>query len=74
MSWQQAIRAGSWDCIQVKNELIAARRWLRVEALLCRLASQPVEEPGDGGGVDAIEGEFVGRDGSARRGSRRSAV
>ena len=25
---------------------------------------QPVQEPGDGGGVDEIEGELVGRDGS----------
>ena len=36
MSWQHAIRAGSWVCIQRKNELIAASRWLHVEGLLCR--------------------------------------
>ena len=39
MSWQLAILAGSWDCSHRKNELIAARRWLRVETLLCPPAS-----------------------------------
>ena len=38
MSWQHAIRAGSWVCIQAKNELIAASRWLQVDGLLCRSA------------------------------------
>ena len=42
MSWQLAIRAGSWDCSHRKNELIAARRWLRVETLLCLSASSQV--------------------------------
>jgi hypothetical protein len=53
MSWQHAIRAGSWVCSQVKNESIAASRWLQVDA----------EFPGDGGGVDLREGEPLGRDG-----------
>ena len=38
MSCQQAIRAGSSVCIHVQNELIAARRWLRVETPLRRLS------------------------------------
>ena len=38
MSCQQAILAGSSVCIHVQKELIAARRWLRVGTLLCRLA------------------------------------
>ena len=45
MSWQHAMRAGSWDCIQVKNESIAARRWLLVEAVLCRLVRSQVRNP-----------------------------
>ena len=45
MSWQQAIRAGSWDCSHRKNELIAARRWLRVEMLLCLLVSSQFRNP-----------------------------
>ena len=45
MSWQHAIRAGSWDCSQLKNELIAASRWLHVDALLCRLARSQVRNP-----------------------------
>ena len=39
MSWQPAILVGSWDCSHRKNELTAARRWLRVEMLLCRSVS-----------------------------------
>src|SRR5712692_9811452 len=39
MSWQPAIRAGSCDCSQRKNELSPASRWLRVEMLLCRSVS-----------------------------------
>src|ERR1700757_623446 len=31
MSWQPAILVGSWDCSHRKNELTAARRWLRCE-------------------------------------------
>ena len=31
MSWQHAMRAGSWVCIQAKNESIAASRWLLVD-------------------------------------------
>ena len=42
MSWQHAIRAGAWNCIQLKNELIAARRWLQVDGLLCRLVRSQV--------------------------------
>ena len=45
MSWQQAIRAGSWVCIHAKNELIAASRWLRVDALLPRLVSSQSRNP-----------------------------
>lgn len=45
MSWQQAMRAGSCDCIQEKNESIAARRWLLVEALLCRLTRSQSRNP-----------------------------
>jgi len=45
MSWQHAIRAGSWVCIQLKNELIAASRWLHVDALLCRLVRSQVRNP-----------------------------
>ena len=45
MSWQLAIRAGSWDCSHRKNELTAARRWLRVEMLLCRSASSQFRNP-----------------------------
>ncbi len=40
MSWEQAIRAGSWDCFHRKNEAIAARRWFRVDTLLCLTSSQ----------------------------------
>jgi hypothetical protein len=57
------MRAGSWDCIQVKNESIAARRWLLVDAVLCRLVRSQVRKPGDGGGVDQLEGELLRRDG-----------
>ncbi len=45
MSCQQAIRAGSWVCIQVQNELIAASRWLRVEMLLCLSVSSQFRNP-----------------------------
>jgi hypothetical protein len=45
MSWQAAILAGSWDCSHRKNELIAARRWLRVEMLLCLSASSQSRNP-----------------------------
>src|ERR1700691_1661722 len=45
MSWQPAIRAGSCDCSHRKNELIAARRWLRVEMLLCRPAASQFRNP-----------------------------
>jgi len=45
MSCQQAIRAGSWVCIQVQNELIAASRWLRVEMLLCLPVSSQFRNP-----------------------------
>ena len=45
MSWEHAMRAGSSDCIQVKNESIAARRWLLVEAVLCRLVRSQVRNP-----------------------------
>jgi hypothetical protein len=62
ISWQLAIRAGSWDCSHRKNELIAASRWLRVEMLLCR-GLQPVQEGGDGVWVNAVESESLGRDG-----------
>ena len=55
---------GSWACIHRWNELIAARRWLRVETLLCRADLEPVQEGADRGGVDAVEGESFGRDGS----------
>jgi hypothetical protein len=42
ISWQAAIRAGSWDCSHRKNEVIAANLWLRVEAQLCLpVSSQP---------------------------------
>ena len=45
MSWQHAMRAGSCVCIQVKNESIAASRWLQVEALLCRLVRNQSRKP-----------------------------
>jgi hypothetical protein len=45
MSWQQAMRAGSWVCIQAKNESIAANRWLQVEALLRRLMRSQSRNP-----------------------------
>ncbi|MGC9221934.1 MAG: hypothetical protein ACP5H2_11395 [Solirubrobacteraceae bacterium] len=45
MSWQQAILAGSWVCIQEKNESIAARRWLRVDGLLCRSVRSQARNP-----------------------------
>ena len=45
MSWQHAIRTGSWVCVQVKNESIAARRWLRVDALFSRLVASQSRNP-----------------------------
>ena len=45
MSWQQAMRAGSWDCIQEKNESIAARRWLQVVGLFPRLVRSQARNP-----------------------------
>jgi len=39
------MRAGSSVCIQVKNESIAASRWLHVDGLLCRLARSQVRNP-----------------------------
>ena len=62
MSWQHAIRAGSWVCIQRKNELIAARRWLHVDGLLCRLVRSQARNPVTAVGVDQLEREPFGRD------------
>ena len=65
MSWQAAILAGSWDCSHRKNELIAARRWLRVEMLLCRSVSSQFRNPVMAAASMLIEGELLGRDGPA---------
>jgi len=61
MSWQQAIRAGSCDCIHRFKRADAARRWFRVDTLLC-CWPRASQEPGDRGGVDAVEGELFGRE------------
>jgi hypothetical protein len=45
MSWQRASWVGFWDCSHRENELIAARRWLRVDVLLCRLTSSQFRNP-----------------------------
>ncbi len=45
MSWQQTIRAGSWVCIQVKKESVAASRWLHVDALFPRVARSQSRNP-----------------------------
>ena len=62
MSWQHAIRAGSWVCSQLKNELIAASRWLQVDGLLCRLVRSQAMNPVIAVDVDQFEGEPFRRD------------
>jgi hypothetical protein len=42
MFWHKAIRAGSSVCSHAWNELIAARRWLRVEMLLFQGRQQTI--------------------------------
>ena len=62
MSWQHAMRAGSWVCIQEKNESIAASRWLQVDAELCRLVRSQARNPVIASASIVVEGELLGRD------------
>ena len=63
ISWQLAILAGSWDCSHRKNELIAARRWLRVAMLLCRSASSQFRNPVTASASMRSRVSLLGRDG-----------